>query len=392
MVKIQRDVKQLKEAWDGVDFVTELFSVPRFPRNVATGATARGQRTVHSRDEAMKYFEASLYEDCYMNAYLNYDEMVQNGQLPPGFKPVPNHIIVDLDREPFNSDEELEAALNTTLQNVKASFTGISAEHPIVIWSGNGYHIHVCNPGFTTPLEDMPEFGAWKDDKDLPNKFLRWAERTLSNGMADQHHNPSIKSALFRVPGTFNSKARAAGKDPQVRLVKGIEYAIHRITEEQSLPDIEYYEGIASRPTQKFLNAFQGHLIQELIDSKVVKLNHRTFNMSRHIGTDNGLVWIDKLLNIGVGDNRKNLILWVLAPYLITVKNTEYDKAYHIIEAWLQKCEEVRSLEPGWTEFRYRIRHCLDTAENQERMPIKYETFKEYYPNVYKQLSKGVDD
>jgi hypothetical protein len=77
----------------------------------------------------------------------------------------------------------------------------------------------------------------------------------------------------------------------------------------------------------------------------------------------------------------------VLAPYLITVRNIEYDKAYHIIEAWLEKCDQVRSLEPGWHEFRYRIRYCLDTAEDQERRPIRFETFKEYYPDIYKSLS-----
>jgi Primase X len=385
MTSFQRDVKQLKEAMDGIDFIMELNHAPRFPRTIATGATSRRQYTVNSRDEALTYFEAALYEDCYMNAYLNYDTMREKGSFPLGYKPIPNHIIIDLDRAPFSSDAEFEAALNTTLRNIKPNFTGNISEHPVVIWSGNGCHVHVPLPGFQTPLEDMPEFAAFKD-QDLPNKFLRWAERTLSNGMADQHHNPSIKSALFRVPGTYNSKAKAAGKDPRVRIIQGMEYVITQTIEEKSLPDM-LYDTKASKPTNKFLNDFQGYLIQELIDEKVEKLQHRKYNLIQ-IGSNfgNGISWIDKLLNTGVGDSRKNLIYWVLAPYLITVKNVEYDKAYHIIEAWLEKCDEVKSLEPDWTSFRYRIRYCLDTVENQERRPIRFETFKEYYPDVYRQL------
>ena len=101
-------------------------------------------------------------------------------------------------------------------------------------------------------------------------------------------------------------------------------------------------------------------------------------------GNNNSLDWIDKLLQIPVQDNRKDLLFWVLAPYLITVKGLDYDKAYSVLEQWLDKCNDVKRLEPDRTSFRYRIRYCLDIAENQERKPIKFDTFKEYYPDVYK--------
>jgi hypothetical protein len=113
-----------------------------------------------------------------------------------------------------------------------------------------------------------------------------------------------------------------------------------------------------------------------------------------HVGGNSGnnnnkngsLDWIDRLIKTGVEDGRKSLIYWVLAPYLFTVKGMDYDDAYHVIEGWLERCEQIRSLEPGWDSFRYRIRYCLDTAEDQERKPIRFETFKEYYPDVYKIL------
>jgi hypothetical protein len=76
-----------------------------------------------------------------------------------------------------------------------------------------------------------------------------------------------------------------------------------------------------------------------------------------------------------------------LAPYLIPVKGVDYDQPYSILEGWLDKCDQVKRLEPDRTAFRYRLRYCLDTAENQERKSIKFETLKEYYPDAYQRLS-----
>lgn len=396
----QRNVKQLKEAWDGLDFIMELFPVPRVPRNILTGVS-KGQRIVGSRDDAMMYYEAALYEDCYINAYPNYEEMAKNGHLLPGFKPIPNHIIIDLDQKSFSTDEDFQAALQTTLQNIKENFTGIIADNPVLIWSGNGCHVHVPLPGWTTPLQDMPEFAAFKDDKDLPNKFLRWAERTLTNGAADLHHNPSIESALFRVPGTLNIKAKQAGKDPRVKVIQGYKYINEMIGQKYGLPDFALHRGL-SKPKQNFFNDFLGFLIQELIDDKVDKLKRRrraigmiyvggssgNNNKNNNNNNNNGnrLAWIDQLLKTGIEDGRKNLIYWVLAPYLIGVKGMDYDDAYHTIERWLEKCDEIRSLDPSWDSFRYRMRYCLNAAEDQERKPIRFETFKELYPQIYREL------
>ena len=112
----------------------------------------------------------------------------------------------------------------------------------------------------------MPEFEAFKTDQDLANKFLRFAERRLTNNKADQKHNPSINSCLFRIPGTINTKARA-----KVKIVKGLEYVIHRIVEEQSLPGDYYTEAVASRPTTEFLNDFYAYLVQQQMNDKIVK-------------------------------------------------------------------------------------------------------------------------
>jgi hypothetical protein len=382
------DYKTLwNRVYDGLDFMIEHFEdceeTPRrrtrFPRTVATGATRGGQRSVKDRGEAMMFYKAALYEDCYLNAYSNYEEMQQNGELPLTYKPLPRHVLIDLDRAPFQSDEELETALKETLANIKENITGVAGEDPTIVWSGNGYHVHIPLDGWTSPLEDMPEFYNFRHYPDLANRFLRFAERRLSNYKADQHHNPSIKSCLFRVPGTINTKAKAAGKDPYVRVVQG------------HYPMLVHIDPFSSLPTNKFLNEFLSSLIQEVIDTKVRGLERRSVNRLYNIENRNmsekGIAWIDKLLQTGVDDNRKNLLYWVLAPYLATIRGIDFDKAYHILESWLERCDDVRRLEPDWNSFRYRIRYCLDTAEDQERKPIRSETFREYYPDLYKKLS-----
>jgi hypothetical protein len=383
------------KVYEGLDFMMEHFEdceeLPRqrtrFPRNLLTGPTRRPY-TVNSREEAMMYYKPALYEDCYLNAYTNYEEMIQKGELPATYKPLPRHVMIDLDRVSFQTDEELETALKETLANIRENITGLSGRVPTVIWSGNGYHIHIPLDGWgTCPLEELPEFYNFRNypAAALTDKFLRWIERELTNGKADQHHNPSIKSCLFRVPGTINSKAKAAGKDPFVRIVQG-KYPYLKL----GLP--QHHNNRLSRPTNTFLNKFLASLIQEVIDAKVEKLNRRRYftrignNNNNNNNSNNSMSWVDRLLQTPVEDGRKNLIFWVLAPYLITVRGLDYDRAYHILEAWLEKCDSVRSLEPDWTSFRYRMRYCLDTAEDQERKPIRFDTFKEYYPGVYGEL------
>jgi hypothetical protein len=391
MVLHSRNITQLRQAWDGLDFVMGLFDVPRFPRTVSTGATAGAQYTVNSRDEAMTYFQASLYEDCRMNAYLNYDAMTKFRGMSPGFKPVvPNHILIDLDFEPFHSAGDVKKALDDTLRNIKACFTGIASEHPIIIATGNGYHIHVSLPGWKIPLEEMPEFERFKD-KELANKFLRFAERRLTNNKADHCHNPSIRSCMFRVPGTINTKAKAAGRDPLVRVVEGMDYVIERIAEERNGMSFHSAEMSASKPTTKFFNDFYAYLVHEQINNEIANSSKRLRSLISSYSPPIGehiteIWWIDKLLSVGVEDGRKDLLYWVLTPYLITIRKMDYDKSESILEEWLEKCDNVRRLEPGRFYFRYRIRYCLQSAERNERLPIKLETFREYYPELFKEV------
>jgi Primase X len=385
----------IDDVHNGLDFILkhELWNTTvnghMFPRTVATGATQRRQYVVDSKYTALVYYKASLFEDCYINAYPDYDGLRRMGVITENsiekyrynHKPIPHHVVIDLDRDTFTTDEQLQTALTDTLTNIKTLVYGDFGRCPTVVHTGNGYHIHVLLNNWYDALDDMHDFKNFKElgSETLANKFMRFVERRLSNGSADQHHNLSIKSCMFRVPGTINTKAKAAGRDPIVKIIQS-----------WALENTDGFGTGGAR--QALLDEFQGLLIQEVIDSRVEKLQRRRLG-AKFFGTEGSNSsssmpwWVDKLLQTGVDDGRKNLLYWLLAPYLITIRGLDYDKAYHILEGWLEKCDEVRSLDPGWDFFRYRIRYCLDTAEDQERKPIRFETFKEYYPDVYKKLS-----
>jgi hypothetical protein len=372
------DYKELwKQTYDGLDLVMDRFRLVgghRLPRTISTGATGGRQYSIDRRDTIMTYYKASMFQDCRINAYVDFDALKQKGYISHDYRPRPDHLFVDLDRDSFDTDDQLENALQTTLRNINESIT---QAHPTTVRSGNGYHAHVYLQ-WEKALEDMGEFANFAD-QDLATRFLRWAECELTEGMADKHHNPSIKSCLFRVPGSINSRARDRGlEDPIVRVVDVGSWIYGNHTG-SIFPPLGVVKG-------DFLMKFHSHLVQELIDEKVEKLDRRrklATGLFKNLST---IAWIDKLMQTPVDDNRKSLLFWVLAPYVITVRGLDYDQAYSMLDAWLDKCNEVRRLEPDRTSFRYRLRYCLDTAEKQERKPIRLDTFRGYYPELYRRL------
>jgi hypothetical protein len=190
---------------------------------------------------------------------------------------------------------------------------------------------------------------------------------------------------MFRVPGTINSKAKNLGKkDPSVKIV-------YRNYNLMIKSHTESFTG-SSKPTNSFLNDFHAYLVQEEIEDRLMSSHRRQIaelagdNSIKSQTTTNRIGWIDKLLQTGVEDNRKNLLFWVLAPYLITIRGLDYNIACNILYAWLDKCEYARRLEPDKHAFWNRIEYSLNAAQKQERRPIKFETFKDYYPDVYKSL------
>jgi hypothetical protein len=74
-----------KQTYDGLDLIMEHFRHIhgyRLPRTISTGATNCRQHSVDSKDTIMTYYKAAMYEDCRINAYLDFDAIKQRKKSP----------------------------------------------------------------------------------------------------------------------------------------------------------------------------------------------------------------------------------------------------------------------------------------------------------------------
>jgi hypothetical protein len=387
---------------EGVDFMLEHLGFI-FPRAVATLATGYSQVRVNSREETIQRFEDSDFIDCYMSVFPTYNNKQH-------YKP--NHIFIDIDRRHFASGQEFEQAVQDTVENIARIF-GDNVS-PTMLASGNGIHVHlpIDMPG---PLEQVTEV---KHFKDVSNEFLRYLERRLSNWKSDPNHNISFKSSLFRVPGTYNLKCIKSGKElssTEVRILKR-------------------WNKVLVRPSLDLLYDFLAYMTQkEIIDKKAAKLKkqirqnslkERAIMMAQR--TDNPVKadyyrrrlmsqtqqpmtsgpkgsdiihtsnsnWIETiLLHTPLDDYRKEVIFWILVPYLVTIKGIEDDDEIHqIVDEWLDKCEQLRSLEPSRRDFDRRIDNAISWAREHDMLPTRRDTIKEDYPELYGKLFKGEEE
>ena len=145
------------------------------------------QKEVFSKQEVLKYFKSSDYEDCRINAYPSFTNYHGINRVAPSF------VMMDLDLRDFdNSKYKLDRGLNKIL----GKLASVTRGHPTVLWTGNGYHIYQPMDGFI--LEEEERFARLRepDGKDLTSKFIQFAEEFLTNKKGDPQHNPTVNSCL----------------------------------------------------------------------------------------------------------------------------------------------------------------------------------------------------
>jgi len=204
------------------------------------------------------------------------------------------------------------------------------------LWSGNG--VHICQPIEAIVLEQESKFAQF----DQPSQtFLRFSAQFLSNHKCDPNNNPSFKSCLVRIPGSYNSKYSEQNREVKI---------------------IQQWDGV--RPKA---NPLYYHFYIYLADRKLKEFNYMQRNQtkSHHTFRGNTIAWIEKLLQTPIDDYRKNAVSLILAPYLINVKKLSYDVALNIVNNWLSKCGELRQLDQN---FDYTVRYALKySAKNGQR-------------------------
>jgi hypothetical protein len=281
----------------------------------------------------VKAYEESNFVDSRVNAYPSFTEYKGIQRYPPNF------IFADLDLSTFRNLEALERALQTTLKLIRIKINGT----PTVLWTGNGYHIY-------QPIDALilEEFKQFEEFENTSLKFLRFAENKLTGGKSDSSHNPSFKSCMIRIPGSYNSKC-----SPDKNEVK-----IH-----------QKWDGYRP-PISLLLGSFHAFLVdQKIKEMKLKKRIEKRYGITS--GQSNTIYWIETLLQTAIEDYRKNAISLILAPYLINIRKISYEDAFSIIRKWLTKCNELRHLD---SNFDYRIKSSLYTAMRKQTLPMRLDT------------------
>ena len=351
-MKLQHQQLKDIEIESGLDFIISHFEEPLFPRKISTYKSNNKQFLTRSRKEIIDSFIESNIVDCKINAYPYLIEYKGIQRYKPDF------LFIDIDKNNFKSDKSFKLALYNTLKNIKQKLKG----NPTVLETGGGYHIYQ-SVYIPTALENITEF---KDFDKPSEQFLRFAKDYLSNYKADKNNNPSFRSCLLRIPGSYRSKY-----DTKVKIVKK-------------------WNGVRAPITIDFLEEFRTWLIQKKIDQQKQRqkiLVERSIN--KFDGSSNYYIWIENLIQTPIEDFRKLVIGIILAPYLINVRKLSFEESYTIIINWLDKCNELKRLDNN-RNFESRINYELNRAINKGIPPMSKEKIKTdpNYSELYQLLQK----
>jgi hypothetical protein len=346
---------------EGLDYILNHFEGQRlWTRTISTKTTEGRQVVVNSREEALARFEQAKMLDCRISAYPPPSEV--STFVGVNLNTAPNVVMIDLDRETFNTQKAFEMGLSRTLKKISK----ILISEPTVIWSGSGYHIYLVLDAFVLEGEDA--FNNSKFGSNSSQKFLRFAEWFLSNGKCDPQHNKtiSLRNCMLRVPGSINSKNHQT-----VRVI---------------------HKWIGYRPSIKLLlEDFYVYLSDQRIKGLEQKRRKNPqiaeFRRATSSSISNSTIhWIERLLQTPLSDYRKLAIWRIFAPYLLNVRRLSSDEAHGIIREWLDKCSQLRRLDFNPS---YRIKSVLNSSKGF--LPVSCEKLKTENVGFYNLLQdKGV--
>jgi hypothetical protein len=341
----------------GLDLILSHFEEPVWPRTISTKSSEGGQVKVYNKQEALGLFKQAKFIDCKINGYPNYTEWSGINRQAPNF------IFIDLDLFGFISRLALDRALQKTLNNVKQKL-GNDAQ-PTVLWSGNGYHIYLPVQAFILESESL-----FAEFDQTSRKFIQFAELGLSNKKADQCHSNglSFKNCMLRIPGSYNSK--------QVEFSDRGE--IVSIPYEAEVRIIQRWNRV--RPIIKpLLTDFYLYLehakIKETEQRRQAGRKRARWLLSHpnQPTETTKWLWVETLLQIPIGDYRKNAVRLIIAPYLLNIRKLYYEEAFNIAKDWLNLCGSTKRLDFNSDR---RIKENLNNALKVGYRPIGFEKLR----------------
>ncbi|MDQ3970014.1 MAG: hypothetical protein M3275_16650 [Thermoproteota archaeon] len=345
---------------EGLEFILSHFEEPLFPRKVATAATKNAQKPdggVLDTQQAMTYYQGSLWEDCRIAAFgLNQ----QN----------PNLVFVDIDAKDFPSRRSFTLALTKTLKNIKEKIGGT----PSIIWSGRGYHI-IQPIACSIALEEIKELVLLEPN--TSNKFLQFCERYLSAGKYDGANHPSLKSCQLRIPGSINSRCKEIGLPPEVKVLQ--KWNGYRPSYRLLL--VSFYADLISKNMPTY---------REIQKQKKQQKEKNPARAYTHVSArvDSTTWWIEKLFQLPIKDYRKRARDLILVPYLIVRRGIEdEDQVTNIVMQWADKCAELRRLDTSRHDFENRTWTRAKQSIQDRIPPMKLSTLQERNLELYEILT-----
>jgi hypothetical protein len=103
------------------------------------------------------------------------------------------------------------------------------------------------------------------------------------------------------------------------------------------------------------------------------KLQSKDIQSSKHLtSTTTTIAYIEKLLEIGIRDYRKNTIGLILAPYFTNILKLSDEESFIKIKEWALKCNNINSLEPSINDFETIIKTAIKRAKVTGIRPLKF--------------------
>jgi hypothetical protein len=344
--------------------IEKMFSICQgfpFPRTISTYKTQGRQVEVYSKQQILANFQASLFFDCRINAFPKFTKYHDINMQPPTF------VMCDLDLIKFRNEKQLLKTLDQTVEHIQKDINGV----PMVLFTGNGYHIY--QPIKLPVLEQESIFARFDNPS---TEFIRYAAQRWTNGRNDPSNHPSVNSCLLRVPGSINSK-----NNNKVEIIQ--EWNNEHPSANRLLTDF-YIKLAARRLAYKSKQKDYYYY-----PSMYMKKNYIHYGNVSKVGLTvkavEGITWIENLLDNseGIDDFRKQTVDLVIAPYLVNIKQYDYDTAYSKLAAWLDRCGRRRRLDFSPRE---KIRYSLKRSLKSGIKPMKLETMKYNYYDMYEEL------
>lgn len=313
-------------------------------------------RLVYSKEEALAYYKAANHVDCRIRAYHILDNIE------------PFLLLVDIDRENFNTTEEFELAVTNTYNN----FYKVLGARPMQLWTGNGYHF--IQRQFAIILDNQERFKEFYKPSSM---FLRYEERLLTNGKADHVHMNSISfgNCLLRIPWSLNSNQ--VHFDERGRII-----AIPPEAEVRVINIWDGYEPSIKKLLPDYYNYLLAEDVRNMMRETELDRKRSYYSQSKNKNKNkNKIWWVENLLNMPLHDFRKYLVRRIIPRYFINIRGLSRQEAFENTSAWLNGCNLIHKLDFNPTKE-------IDRALNNVKgyLPQGRESLKRELPPLFQLL------